>query len=268
MLIDKSNFGIKTDKNFKKFQERVEGYLSVIKGLKLTYLFSQNSNNYEALENLISNSICDYLTKEINDVYDEASSNWMPNLEKEKQKFLDDIQTQKDISDQLAQLKDIIDRTYKEIYDFLIQYLKEEKLPAKLEKIEIDQVRPIDKTRVINRMLNGVPQKNKEDVRQNSYRQRKYEKNDSDSEDDIGGFEDPKLRQKKALEAHLKHCSHCSPNAKLLFKDINGISGFDGFAIFDNGWFLGASFLISALMLLLSDTYTTVICFVCSMAPI
>lgn len=41
--------------------------------------------------------------------------------------------------------------------------------------------------------------------------------------------------------------------AKVLFKDVNGIPSFDGFDIFNNGWFLGASFLITALLLLLID---------------
>lgn len=41
--------------------------------------------------------------------------------------------------------------------------------------------------------------------------------------------------------------------AKVLFQDINGIPGFDGFDVFNSGWFLGASFLITALFLLLSD---------------
>lgn len=42
--------------------------------------------------------------------------------------------------------------------------------------------------------------------------------------------------------------------AKFIFKDVNGIPDFDGFDVFNNGWFLGASFLITALMLLVSDT--------------
>jgi len=44
--------------------------------------------------------------------------------------------------------------------------------------------------------------------------------------------------------------------AKVLFPNVGG-PGVSGFAVFDSGWFLGASFLITALFLLLCDLIST-----------
>jgi len=43
----------------------------------------------------------------------------------------------------------------------------------------------------------------------------------------------------------------------LLAKKFIVVNGFEGFAIFDNGWFLGVSFLITALFLLLCDFFAS-----------
>lgn len=143
-------------------------------------------------------------------------------IEKEKEKFLDDISKQKNITSQLDKLREIIQNTYQEIFDFLMGYLKDRNISGKIEAIEVEPVEPVDRQKIISGILKGVQTKDKEDLRNRSYRKQPKEKDEEIEEEYMLNL---RARRQKEIEDHIKNCEHCSSLKKNAYeKDEDLIS--------------------------------------------
>ena len=75
---------------------------------------------------------------------------------KEKDKFKDDIEKYKKFSGNLIIIKNIIEKTYKEIYDFLLKYLKETEFEDIKNKIDSENINVVDKGKIFDVLLSNV----------------------------------------------------------------------------------------------------------------
>ena len=75
---------------------------------------------------------------------------------KEKEKFKDDIEKYKKFSENLFIIKSIIEKTYQEIYDFLLKYLKEAEFEDIKNKIDSENINVVDKGKIFDVLLSNV----------------------------------------------------------------------------------------------------------------
>ena len=75
---------------------------------------------------------------------------------KEKEKFQEDIEKYKKFSDNLFIIQSIIEKTYKEIYDFLLKYLNVTEFEDIKNSIESQNIGVIDKKKIFDKLLSNV----------------------------------------------------------------------------------------------------------------
>ena len=75
---------------------------------------------------------------------------------KEKEKFKDDIEKYKKFSENLYIIKNIIEKTYKEIYDFLLKYLNVTEFDDIKNKIDSENINVVDKGKIFDVLLSNV----------------------------------------------------------------------------------------------------------------
>ena len=78
---------------------------------------------------------------------------------KEKEKFKEDIEKYKQFSDNLNLIKSIIEKTYKEIYDFLLKYLDVTEFEDIKNKINSENISVIDKKKILDKLLSNIKKK-------------------------------------------------------------------------------------------------------------
>ena len=82
-------------------------------------------------------------------------------INNEKEKIKHDLETYKNFSENLKTIQTIIEKTYKEIYDFLIKYLEITKFTEIHTKISQNKIAQINKEEILNHILGDVERKNK-----------------------------------------------------------------------------------------------------------
>ena len=82
-------------------------------------------------------------------------------INNEKEKIKHDLEAYQTFSDNLKTIQTIIEKTYKEIYDFLIKYLEITKFTEIHTKISQNKISQISKEEVLNHILGDVERKNK-----------------------------------------------------------------------------------------------------------
>ena len=75
---------------------------------------------------------------------------------KEKEKFKEDIEKYKQFSDNLNLIKSIIEKTYKEIYDFLLKYLDVTEFEDIKNKINSENISVVDKKKILDKLLSNI----------------------------------------------------------------------------------------------------------------
>ena len=78
---------------------------------------------------------------------------------KEKEKFKEDIEKYKQFSDNLNLIKAIIEKTYKEIYDFLLKYLDVAEFEDIKNKINSQNISVVDKKKILDKLLSNIKKK-------------------------------------------------------------------------------------------------------------
>lgn len=82
-------------------------------------------------------------------------------IENEKDRYRQDIQKFQEFSDTLYLIKDVIDKTYKEIYNFLLKYLKGNEFDDVGLKINSSGISLIERKKIIDSILSGIKNKPK-----------------------------------------------------------------------------------------------------------
>ena len=75
---------------------------------------------------------------------------------KEKEKFKEDIEKYKRFSENLYLIQSIIEKTYKEIYDFLLKYLNVTEFEDVKNKINSQDISVIDKKKIFEKLLSNI----------------------------------------------------------------------------------------------------------------
>ena len=78
---------------------------------------------------------------------------------KEKEKFKEDIEKYKQFSKNLNLIQSIIDKTYKEIYNFLLKYLNDAELEDIKNKIDSENINVVDKNKIFEKLLSNIKKK-------------------------------------------------------------------------------------------------------------
>ena len=80
-------------------------------------------------------------------------------LNNEKDKIKQDIETYKIFTDNLKLIENIVEKTYKEIYEFLQKYLEITKFSDIKSKINMDNISEINKKEILERILGDIKRK-------------------------------------------------------------------------------------------------------------
>ena len=75
---------------------------------------------------------------------------------KEKEKFKEDIEKYKRFSENLYLIQNIIEKTYKEIYDFLLKYLNVTEFEDIKNKLNSQNISVIDKKKIFDKLLSNI----------------------------------------------------------------------------------------------------------------
>ena len=78
---------------------------------------------------------------------------------KEKEKFKEDIEKYKQFSKNLNLIQSIIEKTYKEIYNFLLKYLNDAELEDIKSKIDSENINVVDKNKIFEKLLSNIKKK-------------------------------------------------------------------------------------------------------------
>ena len=153
---------------FPKLVELVKKIENNMMNLILFYL-EKEKGNYNTIENNVKllKSHCeeglDKLKEEIvieDIMLDEnvflTFDSKFKEIGKEKEKFQEDIDKYKQFSNNINLIEGVIEKTYKEIYDFLIKYLTVTEFENIKEKINSQNIDVIDKKRILNTLLSDV----------------------------------------------------------------------------------------------------------------
>ena len=144
----------------------------------IVFFLEKEKGNFKTIENnvnLLKNHCeegLDKLKKEIviedimvdEDVFLTFDSKFKE-IGKEKEKFKEDIEKYKQFSDTLFLIQSIIEKTYKEIYNFLLKYLDVTEFEAIKNKINSQNINVVDKKRIFETLLSNVKRRSGSDLR-------------------------------------------------------------------------------------------------------
>ena len=156
---------------FPKLVELVKQIEQKMMNLILFFL-EKEKGNYHTIENNVKllKSHCqeglDKLKKEIviedlmvdDDVFLTFDSRFKE-IGKEKEKFKQDIDKYKKFSENLFLIQSIIEKTYKEIYDFLMKYLDVTEFEEIKNKLNSEDISVIDKKIIFDKLLSNIKRK-------------------------------------------------------------------------------------------------------------
>ena len=138
----------------------------------ILFFLEKDQNNYKLIQNnLVSlkSSCAEGLDKlkeniEIEDLMIDENvfltfDNKFKGINNEKEKIKKDIEIYKIFTDNLNLIENIIEKTYNEIYDFLMKYLEITKFLDIKNKIEINEITEINKKEILERILGDIKKK-------------------------------------------------------------------------------------------------------------
>ena len=138
----------------------------------ILFFLEKDQNNYKLMQNnLVSlkSSCSEGLDKlkeniEIEDLMVDESvfltfDTKFKGINKEKDKIKTDIETYKSFADNLNIIQNIVEKTYNEIYLFLIKYLEITKFVDIRNKININNITEINKKEILERILGDIKKK-------------------------------------------------------------------------------------------------------------
>ena len=100
----------------------------------------------------------------------------------EKEKFKNDIQKYKQFSENLFLIQSIIEKTYKEIYDFLNKYLTVTEFDDIKNKLNSQDISVIDKKIIFDKLLSNIKRKGINEIKNQT------KDNNKDNEDNINDY--------------------------------------------------------------------------------
>ena len=138
----------------------------------ILFFFEKEKGNYKIIENnvLLLKDHCekglDKLKEEIviedmmvdEDVFLTFDSKFKE-IGKEKEKFKEDIAKYKQFTETLYLIENVIDKTYREIYDFLSKYLDATEFEEIKNKINSQNISVIDKKKIFDTLLSNIKKK-------------------------------------------------------------------------------------------------------------
>ena len=143
----------------------------------ILYFLEKEKENYKIIENNVKllKSHCqeglDKLKKEIviEDIMVDENvfltfDSKFKEIGNEKEKFKDDIQKYKQFSENLFLIQSIIEKTYKEIYDFLNKYLTVAEFEDIKNKLNSQDISVIDKKNIFDKLLSNIKRKGINDI--------------------------------------------------------------------------------------------------------
>ena len=159
---------------FPKLVEMVKQIEQKMKNL-ITFFLEKEKGNYNTIENNVKSlkTHCEEglnkLKKEIQiedimvdeDVFLTFDSKFKE-IGEEKEKFKQDIEKYKQFSDNLAKIQSEIEKTYKEIYDFLLKYLTVTEYKDIKKKIDAQNIEELNGDNIINKLLSDVKKRGSE----------------------------------------------------------------------------------------------------------
>ena len=203
----------------------------------ILYFLEKEKGNYNTIENNVKllKSHCqeglDKLKKEIviEDIMVDENvfltfDSKFKEIGNEKEKFKDDIQKYKQFSDNLFLIQSIIEKTYKEIYDFLNKYLTVAEFEDIKNKLNSQDISVIDKKIIFDKLLSNIKRKNLNDINDIKNQNQEININDNINNNINDGYH---LRKRNEIPPPIKK--------ELLFEDkINPIKKEKNINLFGN----------------------------------
>ena len=167
----------------------------------ILYFLEKEKENYNTIENNVKllKSHCqeglDKLKKEIviEDIMVDENvfltfDSKFKEIGNEKEKFKDDIQKYKQFSENLFLIQSIIEKTYKEIYDFLNKYLTVAEFEDIKNKLNSQDISVIDKKIIFDKLLSNIKRKNIKDINDIKNQNQEINANDNNNNIDSGYY--------------------------------------------------------------------------------
>ena len=167
----------------------------------ILYFLEKEKGNYNTIENNVKllKSHCqeglDKLKKEIviEDIMVDENvfltfDSKFKEIGNEKEKFKDDIQKYKQFSENLFLIQSIIEKTYKEIYDFLNKYLTVTEFEDIKNKLNSQDISVIDKKIIFDKLLSNIKRKNINDINDIKNQNQELNINDTNNNNNNGGY--------------------------------------------------------------------------------
>ena len=138
----------------------------------IMFFLEKDQNNYKLIQNNLvelKSSCAEGLDKlkeniEIEDLMVDENvfltfDSKFKGITNEKDKIKKDIETYKTFTDNLVLIQNIVEKTYNEIYEFLIKYLEITKFIDIKNKINMDNISEINKKEILERILGDIKKK-------------------------------------------------------------------------------------------------------------
>ncbi len=149
----------------------------------IIFFLEKEKGNFQTIENnvnLLKNHCkegLDKLKKEIviedimvdEDVFLTFDSKFKE-IGNEKEKFKEDIEKYKQFTDTLYLIQSIIEKTYKEIYNFLLKYLNVTEFEDIKNKINSQNISVVDKEKIFEKLLSNIKRRSGSEMRSESNR--------------------------------------------------------------------------------------------------
>ena len=148
----------------------------------ILFFFEKEKGNFKTIENnvnLLKNHCeegLDKLKKEIvieDMMIDEnvflTFDSKFKEIGNEKERFKEDIAKYKQFSETLYLIQNIIEKTYKEIYDFLLKYLNVTEFEDIKNKINSQNINVVDKKKIFDKLLSNIKKRSSAEPLGNTY---------------------------------------------------------------------------------------------------
>ena len=148
----------------------------------ILFFFEKEKGNFKTIENnvnLLKNHCeegLDKLKKEIvieDMMIDEnvflTFDSKFKEIGNEKEKFKEDIAKYKQFSETLYLIQNIIEKTYKEIYDFLLKYLNVTEFEDIKNRINSQNINVVDKKKIFDKLLSNIKKRSSAEPLGNTY---------------------------------------------------------------------------------------------------
>ena len=148
----------------------------------ILFFFEKEKGNFKTIENNV-NLLKDHCEEGLNKLKKEIVIEDMmidenvfltfdskfKEIGKEKEKFKEDIAKYRQFSETLYLIQNVIEKTYKEIYDFLLKYLNATEFDDIKNKINSQNINVIDKKKIFDKLLSNIKKRSAGEPIGNTY---------------------------------------------------------------------------------------------------